>query len=168
MTAGALRSTLMQRYPMTPTGHALLTAELKRQKEVVRPQIVLDIEEARAHGDISENSEYEDAKHRQALCEGRVRDLESKLTAAEVIDVTRIAPSERVIFGVTVDLEDLENEDKLRYQIVGEDYADVKEGRISVKSPLGRALIGKEVDDEVSVETPRGVRRFYIAAVHYI
>lgn len=158
----------MQRYPMTPTGHALLTAELKRQKEEVRPRIVLDIEEARAHGDISENSEYEDAKHRQSLCEGRIRDLEAKLAAAEVIDVTRLDPSERVIFGVTVELEDLETEEELRYQIVGEDYADVKEGRISVMSPLGRALIGKEVDDEVSVDTPRGVRRFYISAVHYI
>lgn len=158
----------MRRYPMTPTGHALLTAELKRQKEVVRPKIVLDIEEARAHGDISENSEYEDAKHRQSLCEGRIRELEGKLAASEIIDVTRLDPSERIIFGVTVELEDLDSEEELRYQIVGEDYADVKEGRISVMSPLGRALIGKEVDDEVSVDTPRGVRRFYISAVHYI
>ncbi len=158
----------MQRYPMTPTGHALLVAELKRLKEVVRPQIVLDIEEARAHGDISENSEYEDAKHRQSLCEGRTRELGSKIAAAEIIDVTQIEPSDRVIFGVTVEMEDLDTEDELRYQIVGEDYADVKEGRISVKSPIGRALIGKEVDDEITVHTPRGVRKFVITEVHYI
>jgi len=158
----------MQRYPMTPSGHAKLRVELKRHKEVLRPQIVRDIEEARAHGDISENAEYEDAKHRQSLCEGRIIELESKLAAAEVIDVTKIQPSERVIFGVTVVIEDLETEIESRYEIVGVDNADVKQGRISVSSPLGRAMVGREEGDEIQVNTPRGVRRFSINEVHYI
>jgi len=158
----------MQRYPMTPSGYEKLRVELKRHKEVLRPQIVRDIEEARAHGDISENSEYEDAKHRQSLCEGRIIELESKVAAAEIIDVTKIEASERVIFGVTVVIEDLETEEESRYQIVGVDNADVKQGRISVSSPLGRAMVGREEGDEIQVQTPRGLRRFSINEVHYI
>ncbi len=158
----------MQRHPMTPEGHKKLTATLKHLKEVVRPQIVRDIEEARAHGDLSENSEYEDAKERQSLTEGRVRDLESKLAASEIIDVTKLEASDRVVFGTTVCLEDLETEEESRYRIVGEDESDVKEGLISVVSPIARALIGREVDDEVTVRAPGGVRRFLITEVLYI
>lgn len=157
----------MQRVPMTPRGHAALKAELKHIKEIVRHQIVKDIEEARAHGDISENSEFEDAKHRQALNEGRIRELEAKLSACEVIDVTRIPASERVIFGTTVDLIDLSSDEEVTYQIVGTDEADVKEGRISVTSPIGRALVGREVGDEVTVQAPGGARKYVIEDVHY-
>ena len=158
---------MMQRIPMTPAGYAAAVSELKQLKEHTRLKIVRDIEEARAHGDISENSEYEDAKHRQAMCEGRILELEGKVAAAEVIDVAKLEPSERIVFGVTVDLEDLETEETMSYTIVGSDEADVKLGKISVTSPLGRALVGKEVGEEVSVVTPRGIRRFAIEDVHY-
>ncbi len=157
----------MQRVPMTPSGHAALEAELKNLKEVVRFQIVRDIEEARAHGDISENSEFEDAKHRQSLTEGRIRELEGKIAAAEVIDVSKMTPSDRVIFGVTVELEDATSEETLTYQIVGTDEADVKLGKVSVTSPLGRALVGREAGDEVTVNAPSGLRRYTIIDVQY-
>jgi transcription elongation factor GreA len=152
---------------MTPEGHKWLTDTVKHLKEVVRPQIVKDIEEARAHGDLSENSEYEDAKERQSLAEGRVRDFESKLAAAEVIDITKIEPSDRVVFGVTVLVEDLTTEEESTYRIVGEDEADVKKGLISVRSPIARALIGREVDDEVTVKAPSGDRKLVITEVLY-
>jgi len=157
----------MQRVPMTPRGHAALKAELKHIKEIVRHQIVKDIEEARAHGDISENSEFEDAKHRQALNEGRIRELEAKLSASEVIDVSRIPASDRVIFGTTVDLIDLSSDEEVTYKIVGTDEADVKAGMVSVTSPIGRALVGREVGDEVTVRAPGGVRKYVIEDVHY-
>lgn len=157
----------MQRVPMTPEGHAQLEVELKRLKSVERMKVVQDIEEARAHGDISENSEFEDAKHRQALIEGRIRELEGKLAASEIIDVKRIKPSDRVIFGVTVDVEDEDSGDEHTYRIVGTDEADVKKGLISVTSPIGRALVGKEVGDEVKVQAPGGVRTLVINDVHY-
>ena len=158
----------MQRHPMTPEGHQKLKVTLKHLKEVVRPQIVKDIEEARAHGDLSENSEYEDAKERQSLTEGRVRDLESKLAAAEVIDVTKLEASDRVVFGTTVQIEDSETEEESSYRIVGEDESDVKQGLISVLSPIARALIGREVDDEVTVRAPGGDRKFIITDVRYV
>ena len=157
----------MQRVPMTPEGHQKLRETVKHLKEVVRPQIVLDIEEARAHGDLSENSEYEDAKERQSLCEGRLRDFESRLCRAEVIDVSKMEPSDRVVFGVTVVVEDLETEVETTYRLVGETESDVKAGMISVTSPMGRALIGKEVGDEAVVRTPKGVRRISINDVQY-
>ncbi len=157
----------MQRHPMTPEGHKKLSETLKHLKEVVRPQIVKDIEEARAHGDLSENSEYEDAKERQSLTEGRIRDMESKLAAAEVIDVTRLEVSDRVVFGVTVVVEDLDTEEESKYRIVGEDESDVKQGLISVLSPIARALIGREVDDEVVVRAPGGDRKMVITEVIY-
>jgi len=158
----------MQRHPMTPEGHKKLTVTLKHLKETVRPQIVKDIEEARAHGDLSENSEYEDAKERQSLTEGRVRDIESKLAASEVIDVTKMEASERVVFGTTVVVEDLETEIETKYRIVGEDESDVKEGLISVRSPIARALIGREIDDEVTVRAPGGDRKMVITDVQYV
>ena len=157
----------MQRVPMTPEGHKKLGETVKHMKEVVRPQIVQDIEEARAHGDLSENSEYEDAKERQSLCEGRLRDYEARLAMSEVIDVTKLEPSDRVVFGVTVQVEDLDTEVESTYRIVGELESDVKAGLISVTSPLGRALVGKEVGDETVVRTPRGERRFSINDVQY-
>lgn len=157
----------MQRHPMTPEGHKKLSETLKHLKEVVRPQIVKDIEEARAHGDLSENSEYEDAKERQSLTEGRIRDMESKLAASEVIDVTKMQPSDRVVFGTTVVVEDVETEVESRYRIVGEDESDVKSGLISVLSPIARALIGQEVDDEVTVRAPGGDRKLVITDVLY-
>src|SRR6185436_12571642 len=135
----------MQRHPMTPAGHEKLIEDLRYLKEVERPKIVKDIEEARAHGDISENSEYEDAKERQAHCEGRILELTGRLAAAEIIDISKVEPSDRVIFGTTVVLEDDESPEASRYRIVGEDEADVKQGLISVASPIARALVGKEV-----------------------
>ena len=157
----------IDRVLMTPEGHAALHAELKHHLEVLRPRIVRDIEEARAHGDISENSEYEDAKHRQSLCEGRIGELKAKLGRAEIIRIQDLPASDRVVFGASVEMEDLESGDTARYRIVGVDEADVARGRISYNSPIGRALIGKSVDDEVAVETPRGRRAFVITAVHY-
>lgn len=158
----------MDRVPMTPEGHRALEAELKRHLEELRPQIVKDIEEARAHGDISENSEYEDAKHRQALCEGRIAELKGKLARAEIIRMEDLEPSDRVVFGTTVELEDQETEETVRYRIVGVDEADVSRGMISFSSPIGRALIGRSVGDEVQVRTPGGLRSFIIVDVHYL
>ena len=157
----------MQRHPMTPEGHKTLSETLKHLKEVVRPQIVKDIEEARAHGDLSENSEYEDAKERQSLTEGRIRDMEAKLAASEIIDVTKMEPSDRVVFGTTVVVEDLESEEQSQYRIVGENESDVKAGLISVLSPIARALIGREIDDEVTVRAPGGDRKMVITDVLY-
>ncbi len=157
----------MQRVPMTPEGYQQLQDELTYIREVARPQFVLDIEEARAHGDLSENSEYEDAKHRQGLIEGRFIEVKSKLAAAEVIDITKIEPSGRVIFGVTVEIEDIDTAAVSTYRIVGSDEADIKKGLISVTSPIARALIGKEEGDEVVVDTPGGKRTLVINEVAY-
>ena len=159
---------LMERVPMTPRGYALLVEELRHKREVERPQIVRDIEEARAHGDISENSEYEDAKHRQSLCEGRLRELEGKIAAAEVIDVSRLEPTDRIVFGVTVDLEDVDSGESVSYKIVGTDEADVKLGLVSVTSPIGRALVGRELGDEIQVKAPGGLRKYVVSAVRYV
>ena len=134
---------------------------------MLRPQVVRDIEEARAHGDISENSEYDDAKERQAHIEGRIREIEARLALAEVIDITKVPPSDRVIFGTTIELEDQDTGDTITYRIVGTEEADVKAGLISYSSPIGRALIGRSVGDEVRFETPKGTRTVVINAVHY-
>lgn len=152
---------------MTPTGYQKVLAELKHHREVLRPQVVRDIEEARAHGDISENSEYEDAKERQAHIEGRTAELESRIGMAEVIDISKVSPSNRVIFGVTVDLEDQDTGDSFTYRIVGTEEADAKAGLISYSSPIGRALIGRHSGDEVRFDTPKGSRTVVITAVHY-
>lgn len=152
---------------MTPSGRDKLRADLKHLKEVVRPQVVKDIEEARAHGDISENSEYDDAKERQAHAEGRIREIESRLALAEVIDITTVKPSNTVMFGTTVDVED-DDGNEMTYQVVGAEDMDVKAGRISYSSPIGRALIGRKVGDEVRFDTPKGQRNVVINAVRYI
>lgn len=157
----------MDRVPITPDGALRMAAELAYLKETLRPKIVRDIEEARAHGDISENSEYEDAKERQALCEGKIGELSSQLAALEIIDVKKLPVSNRVVFGVTVELEDTDSGEVAEYRIVGKYEADAKAGLISVTSPIGRAVIGKQKDDEVAVQTPRGTRRFVINEVHY-
>jgi transcription elongation factor GreA len=158
---------MSERFPMTPTGYQKVFTELKHCKEVVRPQIVRDIEEARAHGDISENSEYEDAKERQAQMEGKIAELESRLSRADIIDINTIPPSNVVIFGTTVEVEDVDTGDTIKYRLVGTEEVDVKAGLLSYTSPIGRALIGKKVGMEVQFETPRGTRTVVINAVHY-
>jgi transcription elongation factor GreA len=158
----------MNRYPLTPEGHRRLAAELRHQKEVVRLSIVRDIEEARAHGDISENSEFEDAKERQALCEARISFLERIVAAAEVIDVTRLPQNGRVVFGTTVILEDPTSGEHRTFRLVGEEESDVDRGHISFTSPLGKALIGKEEGEEVTVPTPVGPKVWEIVEVQYV
>lgn len=158
----------MVRVPITPEGAVRIQAELSHLKEVTRPKIVRDLEEARAHGDISENSEYEDAKHRQALCEGRIAELSSQVAALEIIDVTKLEKSDRVVFGSTVTLEDQESGEVVTYRIVSIYEVDAKAGLLSLTSPIGKAMMGKRIDDEVAVQTPRGVRRFVINDVRYI
>ncbi len=157
----------MQRHPMTPEGFGAIEKELKELKEFTRPRIVRDIEEARAHGDISENSEYEDAKDRQGHCEGRIGELETVLAGAEVIDVTRLPPSDRVVFGVRVQISSAESGEERTWRIVGEKEASIPDGRISFRSPLGRALIGRHVGDEVQVPAPSGVQKWEIVDVVY-
>lgn len=156
----------MQREPVTPEGYDVLLADLRRAKEVVRPGIVRDIEEARAHGDLSENSEYEDAKERQALCEGRIAFLENAIAGAQIIDVKKLKRDGRVVFGVTVDLENPEGEERT-WRIVGVTEADVASKKISYKSPLGRALIGRREGDEVTVPTPKGQQIWEVVGVRY-
>lgn len=157
----------MTRYPVTPEGFAALVGELTHLREVVRGAIVRDIEDARAHGDISENSEYEDAKERQAHCDGRVKQLESRIASAEVIDVTRLPTSDRVVFGATVKIENQKTGEQRTWRIVGEDEADVDKAKISYKSPLGTALIGRRPGDEAIVTAPSGSQAWEIVEVSY-
>lgn len=157
----------MTRHPLTPEGYEKLDKELRYHKEVLRLQIVRDIEEARAHGDISENAEFEDAKERQAHCEGRIAYLENVVAGAEIIDVTKLEPSERVVFGCTVLLADPDTGDERRWRIVGETEADVDNGKVSFKSPLGKAMIGREEGEEVTVTTPQGPKNWEIVEVLY-
>jgi transcription elongation factor GreA len=156
----------MTKNPVTPEGYQALLAELKHWREVMRPRIVRDIEEARAHGDISENSEYEDAKERQSHCEGRIAELEGRVAAAEIIDVTKLKKTDRVVFGATVKIENQAGEERV-WRIVGEDEADVDKAMISFKSPLGKALIGKNEGDEAIVPAPSGNQTWTILEVHY-
>ena len=159
----AMRSDKM---PMTIRGKALLDAELKKLMLEDRPAIIKAIEEARAHGDISENAEYDAAKERQGLIEGRISDIQGKLAGAEVIDTTLIR-ADRVVFGAHVKVLDLESEDEVTYQIVGVDEANVKNGMISILSPLARALIGKKQGDTVMVQSPKGDREYEIIKFEY-
>jgi transcription elongation factor GreA len=153
--------------PMTKAGKAKLLAELKHLKTVERPQNVRDIEEARGHGDLSENAEYHAAKDRQSHIEGRMQMLEDWLARAEVIDVSKLS-GDRVVFGATVTVEDVETEKRMRYRIVGELEADLKKGLISVNSPIARSLIGKQVGDEVQVQAPGGFREYEIIDVEFV
>jgi transcription elongation factor GreA len=151
---------------MTPDGLKRLREELKQIREVERPQNVADIEEARAHGDLSENAEYHAAKERQAMLEARMKELETKISLAEVIDPAAMK-GDRVVFGATVVLEDGESGDEVTYTLVGEDEADAKNGRISITSPLARALIGKEVGDEVRFKAPGGMREYELVDLRF-
>ena len=152
---------------MTKAGEVALREELQRLKQIERPRIVSAIAEAREHGDLKENAEYHAAREQQGFCEGRIKDIEAKLSHAQVIDVTQIENTGKVIFGVTVKLIDLENDQPVTYQIVGEDEADVKSGKISVTSPIARGLIGKEEGDDVSVTTPGGLVEYEIDTVEH-
>lgn len=158
----------MSNIPLTITGAERLKAELKRLKSVERPAVIAAIAEARAHGDLSENAEYDAAKDRQGFIEVRIRDIESTLGQAQIVDPTTIDAGGRVVFGATVDIEDQASGDKVRYQIVGDDEADIKEGKVSVNSPMARALIGKTVGDVAEVRAPAGLREYEVLAVRYL
>ncbi len=151
---------------MTPEGYARLAAELKRLKNEERPAVIKAIATAREHGDLSENAEYHAARERQSFIEGRVMELEDKLSRAEVIDVKSLSGS-KIMFGAEVRLVDEETEEELVYRIVGPEEADIQNGLLSISSPLAKALIGKEAGDHVEVSTPRGMRYFEILAVRY-
>ncbi|MEY5029351.1 MAG: hypothetical protein RLZ63_1666 [Pseudomonadota bacterium] len=158
----------MATIPITKRGAEKLKDELHRLKSVDRPAVIQAIAEARAQGDLSENAEYEAAKDRQGFIEGRIQEVESKLSMAQVIDPSAVDAGGRVVFGATVELEDEESGDQVKYQIVGEDEADLKLGLINISSPIARALIGKEEGDVAVVQAPGGERRYEIVAVHYL
>jgi transcription elongation factor GreA len=156
----------MQKIPMTADGYARLEEELRHLKSVERPAIIRAIAEAREHGDLSENAEYHAARERQSFIEGRVAELEDKISRAEVIDVSKLS-GQQVKFGATVTVVDEDTEEKTAYQIVGQDEADIQTKRLSVTSPLARALIGKEVGETVEVTTPGGAKSYEIVKVQY-
>jgi transcription elongation factor GreA len=158
----------MNKVPLTVNGAEKLRAELHELKTVQRPGIVTAIAEARSHGDLSENAEYHAAKERQSFIEGRIADLESKIANAQVIDPATVEADGRCVFGATVELEDAKSGDVVTYQIVGEDEADIKQGKISISSPLARALIGKSSGDTAEVHAPGGVREYEILEVKYV
>ncbi|ALP40016.1 transcription elongation factor GreA [Aeromonas schubertii] len=153
---------------MTVRGAEKLRQELEHLKTVLRPQIIEAIAEAREHGDLKENAEYHAAREQQGFCEGRIQEIESKLSNAQVIDVTKIANNGRVIFGATVTLLKVEEDEEVTYRIVGDDEADIKQNLISVNSPIARALIGKEVDDVAVVKTPAGDVEYEVLDVQYL
>ncbi len=158
----------MNTVPITVRGAQLLKDELQRLKHKERPAVINAISEARAQGDLSENAEYDAAKERQSFIEGRIAELEGKLSAAQIIDPTLLDADGRVVFAATVTLEDLDSGDKVTYQIVGDDEADLKEKKISISSPIARALIGKYAGDTAEVQTPGGVREYEVLEVQYI
>ncbi len=158
----------MSKFPITINGAELLRAELHRLKTVERPSVIAAIAEARAHGDLSENAEYEAAKDRQGFIEGRIKDVEGKLGNAQIIDPALLDADGRVVFGATVELEDMSDEKTVTYQIVGDDEADLKAGKVSINSPVARALIGKYAGDVAEVHTPGGVREYEVLDVKYI
>jgi transcription elongation factor GreA len=154
--------------PMTLRGAEALREELRHRKSELRPKIIASVEEARAHGDLKENAEYHAAREQHGFNEGRIAEIEAKLSNATIVDVTTVPKTGKVVFGATVDLADADTGEELKYQIVGEDEADIKTGRISVNSPIARALIGKSEGAIAQVQTPKGVRELEIIAVHYI
>ncbi len=156
------------RYPMTVEGEQALQRELKQLKSEARPKVIADIAEAREHGDLKENAEYHAAREQQGFIEGRIKELEGKLGNSQVIDVKTLPQTGKVLFGVTVSLLNTDTEEEVRYRIVGEDEADVKQGKISVTSPIARALIGKEEGDVVQVKTPGGDVEYEIDQVEHI
>src|SRR5262245_9469174 len=157
----------MKRTPMTVRGAEALRAELKKLKSEARPNVIKAIAEARAHGDLSENAEYHAAREQQGFIEGRIGEIEAKLANAEVIDPKQLTATGKVVFGATIELEDQDGGTSVAYQIVGEDEADIRAGRISVTSPIARAVIGKSPGDLVDVEAPGGTRAYEVVAVRY-
>lgn len=158
----------MIKVPLTVAGANKLRAELEELKTVTRPRIIQAIAEAREHGDLKENAEYHAAREQQSFAEGRIAEIESKLSNAQIIDVTKTEANGKVVFGATVEIEDIDSGKLVKYQIVGEDEANIKEGRISIGSPIARALIGKEVEDVVVVKAPGGNIEYEILSVEYI
>ncbi len=158
----------MQRYPMTPEGKQALEQELQQLKSVERPRIIAAIAEAREHGDLKENAEYHAAREQQGFCEGRIQDIEGKLGACQVIDVKELEQNGRVVFGVTVTIENLDTEEQKTYKIVGDDEADFKINKISVNSPIARGLLGKNEGDEAKIITPQGEVEYEIVNVEYL
>ena len=158
----------MNRIPLTVRGAEKLREELRVLKSETRPKIIESIAEARAHGDLKENAEYHAAREQQSFVEGRIAEIEGKLGQAQIIDVTTLPNTGKVVFGTTVELADIESGDEMSYQIVGDDESDTKAGRISINSPIARALIGKEEGDEVSVDVPGGTRELEIVSVEYL
>ncbi len=157
----------MSKVPLTVTGAEKLREELHRLKTIERPNVVAAIAEARSHGDLSENAEYDAAKERQGFIEGRIQEVEGKLSNAQIIDPKMLDADGRCVFGATVEMEDQDSGDSVTYQIVGEDEADIKSGKISVNSPVARALIGKYAGDIAQVQAPGGVREYEIIDVRY-
>ena len=158
----------MNQIPITIKGAELLKAELQRLRSVDRPNVIQAIAEARAQGDLSENAEYDAAKERQSFIEGRIAEIEAKLSNAQIIDPKTLNAEGRCVFGATVEVEDLDSGDVAKYQIVGDDEADIKQGKISVSSPIARALIGKTEGDVAEVMAPAGLRSYEVRAVEYI
>jgi len=154
--------------PLTKESYEALQEELKRLIRVERPKVIQDIAEARSHGDLSENAEYDAAKERQGFVEGRIREVEGKLSNAQIIDPQLLDADGRCVFGATVELEDLDTGETLTYQIVGDDEADIKEGKIAITSPIARALIGKFAGDVAEVQAPKGVRELELIDVRYV
>lgn len=157
----------MNKYPLTVVGADMLRVELQNLKSIERPSVIQAIAEARAQGDLSENAEYDAAKEKQGFIEGRIADLEGKLSNAQIIDPTTLDAEGRIVFGATVELEDANSGDAVTYQIVGDDEADIKLGKISISSPIARALIGKYAGDAVDVQAPGGVRQYEVLDVLY-
>jgi len=157
----------MATIPITKRGAESLKAELHQLKTVDRPWVINSISEARAQGDLSENAEYDAAKDRQGFIEGRIQEIEGKLSAAQIIDPSELDAGGKVVFGSTIELEDEDTGDKVTYQIVGEDEADIKDGKISITSPIARALIGKEEGDIAEVQAPAGPREYEVLTVNY-
>ena len=158
----------MATIPITKRGAEKLKAELHRLKTVDRPSVINSIAEARAQGDLSENAEYEAAKDRQGFIEGRIKEIDSKLAAAQIIDPAQLEAGGKVVFGATVELQEEDTGERVKYQIVGEDEADLRQGLINISSPIARALIGKESGDTAEVQAPGGLKRYEIVAVHYL
>ncbi|NOT85028.1 MAG: transcription elongation factor GreA [Methylococcaceae bacterium] len=158
----------MNKVPLTVSGATKLREELEELKSVVRPRIIASIATARAHGDLKENAEYHAARDQQSFAEGRIAEIEGKLSNAQIIDVTKLDANNKVVFGATVEIEAIESGQCVTYQIVGEDEADIKQGRISIGSPIARALIGKEAEDVVTVKAPGGDVDYEILSIKYI
>jgi len=157
----------MKRTPMTLRGAEALRAELKRLKTEARPTVIKAIAEARAHGDLSENAEYHAAREQQGFIEGRIKEIETKLSTAEIIDPSKLTNTGKVVFGAVVELEDQDGGNRVIYQVAGEDEADIRAGRISISSPIARALVGKSEGDVVDVSAPGGIRSYEIVAVKF-